>query len=63
VLPDAENLTLAYLRARTELAGITFGTPRPADLADRLPFVLAERIGGAPRPCPGARAHSSTGPA
>ena len=42
MLPDAETLTLAYLRARPDLAGVTFGALRPADPADRMPFVLVE---------------------
>lgn len=55
-MPDPEALALAWLRARPELAAITFGTMRPANLAERLPFVLVERSGGAAalpswRPC------------
>ncbi|WP_018348225.1 hypothetical protein [Longispora albida] len=46
MLPDAERLTLAYLRARPALTGIRFGTERPADLSGRVPLVVIERIGG-----------------
>lgn len=46
---DAEALVLALLRDRPTLAGYRFGTQRPADLVDRLPFVLVERTGGAAR--------------
>ncbi|GIG63642.1 hypothetical protein Lfu02_80140 [Longispora fulva] len=46
MLPDAERLALAYLRARPALAGIRFGTERPVDLAERVPLVVIERIGG-----------------
>lgn len=46
---DPESLILEFLRSLPALAGSTFGTQRPADLADRLPFVLVERTGGASR--------------
>jgi hypothetical protein len=47
MLPDAETLALAWLRDVHDVTGITFGTQRPADIADHLPYVAVERIGGA----------------
>ncbi len=46
-MPDVETALLAWLRARPELDGYQFGTRRPANLADRLPYVRLARTGGA----------------
>ncbi|MEV6526888.1 hypothetical protein AB0M43_33650 [Longispora sp. NPDC051575] len=46
MVPDAELLALAYLRARPALAAVRFATVRPADIAARVPLVTVERIGG-----------------
>lgn len=42
--PDTDAVVLRALREY--LIGYTFGTLRPADLHDRLPYVLVTRIGG-----------------
>ena len=47
MLPDAETVTVAYLRARPELAGVTIRTVPPrAELPTGGRYVLIERIGG-----------------
>jgi len=45
LLPDAERLALALLRPA--FPGVGFGTLIPDDVADRLPFVVVRRVGGA----------------
>ena len=45
LLPDAERLVLALLRP--VFPGVSFGTLIPDDLADRLPYVVIRRVGGA----------------
>lgn len=45
LLPDAERLALALLRPIFPAA--SFGTAIPDDLANRLPYVVIRRVGGA----------------
>lgn len=46
-MPDVETALLDWLCNRPELDGYHFGTRRPANLADHLPYVRLARTGGA----------------
>lgn len=45
LLPDAERLVLALLRPR--FPAVSLGTAIPDDLANRVPYVVIRRVGGA----------------